>query len=96
MMRYIWINIKKKLPLYIICTSLFFVTAFTWISNTTFLKTVFDGEMMWYVSDDTNPGYTMLFVLFMIIMLILPLFGMNYRYSLGRSDLFRQAHYKNK
>ena len=95
MMKYIWINIKKKLPLYIICTHLFFATAFTWIMNTSFLEQHYYEEFFYYGNDST-PGYMMLFVLFMIIMMILPLFGMNYRYSLGRSDLFRQAPYKNK
>ena len=95
MMKYIWINIKKKLPLYIICTHLFFATAFTFIVNTTFIEQHFYEEYFYYGNEST-PGYILLFVLFMIIMAILPLFGMNYRYSLGRSDLFRQAPYKNK
>ena len=95
MMKYIWINIKKKLPLYIICTHLFFATAFTFIVNTTFIEQHFYEEYFYYGNEST-PGYILLFVLFMISMMILPLFGMNYRYSLGRSDLFRQAPYKNK
>ena len=96
MMRYLWLNIKKKLPLYIICTHLFFATAFTFIINTTFLEQHYVEDIYFFYGNDNTPGYLMLFILFMIVMMILPLFGMNYRYSLGRSDLFRQAPYKNK
>lgn len=94
-MKYLWINIKKKLPLYIVCAVLFIISAFSVMSSQDFYI-AYSVETGMKVYGEPNSGLLLYLILFFFIMTILPLFGMNYRNSLARSDLFRQAPYKNK
>ena len=87
MARFILISLKRKLPLFIITLVLFAHCAFIIAFNASF-------EVYEYYNNATT--VMLLYVIvFMLIMLILPLFSMNYRYSLAKSDLFRQVPYKS-
>lgn len=95
MFRYLLISLKRKLPLFIITFIIFAHMAFVLLINVDFFETYFQdyyGDYHFQSGPSTNLiGYI---ILFMVFMLFLPLFSMNYRYSLTKSDLFRQAPYK--
>ena len=91
MSRYILISVKKKLPLFIISIIMFAHMAFVMSVNANFLE---EANEFGYVYNKATTNLIIYIILFMIFMFILPLFSMNYRYSLAKSDLFRQAPYK--
>ena len=91
MKRFIFGSILRKLPLFIILTVVFSSIAIFSASNVDF---IFRSDS--YVMIYGDPGFTFLIVFFFIIMTILPLFSMNYRYSLAKADMFKQAAFKDK
>ena len=68
--------------------------AFVSASNVEFVRAQVDGEHVRYFSEDS--GIASLIYTFFGTMLVLPFFSMNYRYSLAKSDTFRQAAFKDK
>ena len=91
MKRFIFGSILRKLPLFIILTVVFSSIAIFSASNVDFII-----RRDYYVTIYGDPGFTFLVVFFFIIMTILPLFSMNYRYSLAKADMFKQAAFKDK
>ena len=91
MFRYILISLKKKLPLFIISLVLFANNAFIIALNVNFLEEI---NSYGYMYNKPSTGLAFYLVVFMLFMFFLPIASMNYRYSLAKSDLFRQAPYK--
>ena len=91
MSRYILISLKKKLPLFIICVVLFANIAFSLSMFNDFTVRVSNVN---YMFERYSTGSVFYIIIFMIFMLILPFFSMNYRYSLTKSDMFRQVPVK--
>ena len=94
MKRFVFGSILRKLPLFIILTVVFSSIAIFSASNVEFVRQV--GRHYYYMNNYGDPGFTFLIVFFFIMMTILPLFSMNYRYSLARADVFKQAAFKDK
>ena len=94
MQRYLRYSIIRKLPLLIIISVIFMTIAFVSASNVEFVRAQVDGEHVRYFSEDS--GIASLIYTFFGTMLVLPFFSMNYRYSLAKSDTFRQAAFKDK
>ena len=87
MKRYLSLSIIRKLPLFVIVSVLFLTAAFFSTASADFSR-----KDYFTYPDACLPA---LLVFFFITMMILPLFSMNYRYSLARSDLYRQVGFKN-
>lgn len=98
MKSYFILSFKKKLPLFIIIFALLFITAVISINSTSFIRTfyysTFSNEWLSYYRASTN-SLGLIIALFSLIV-FLPFFGMNYRYSLSKSDTFRQVAIKDK
>ena len=91
MKRFLFGSILRKLPLFIILIVVFSSIAIFSASNVDFIL-----RSDYYVMIYGDPGFTFLIVFFFIMMTILPLFSMNYRYSLAKADMFKQAPLKDK
>ena len=92
MKRYLKLSIIRKLPLFVVLSVLLLTVAFTSASNVEF-----ENESYYYYNSllpMSNVGG--IISAFFTIMMFLPFFSMNYRYSLGRSDLYRQVAFKDK
>lgn len=95
MKAYLKYSLIKKLPLFIIVLATFLVIAFTSASNVSFFAShPKDGSYAYYVN--RNTGAEALIYVFFFAMMFLPFFSMNYRYSLERSDLYRQVAIKDR
>jgi hypothetical protein len=86
MKRYLRLSIIRKLPLFVVLSVLLLTVAFTSASNVDFES----GNYYHYAVPPAS-GVSGLIGTFIVIMTILPFFSMNYRYSLGKSDLYRQV-----
>lgn len=97
MKNYLFYSFKKKLPLFIIIAVIFLSIALLSISTVDFINTFYidGGERMGYW-DTTDAGYLGTIISLFSFMLFLPFFGMNYRYSLKKSDTFRQVAFKER
>ena len=94
MKAYLKYSLIKKLPLFIIILATFLVIAFTSASNVSFFAShPRDG---YYYFSNRNTGAEALIYVFFFAMMFLPFFSMNYRYSLERSDLYRQVAIKDR
>jgi len=89
MKRYLRLSIIKKLPLFVILSVLLLTVAFVSASSIEFKSQNYS-----YVYSPES-GVSGLIGTFFMVMAILPFFSMNYRYSLRRSDLYRQVAFKN-
>ena len=92
MKRYLRLSIIRKLPLFVVLSVLLLTVAFVSASNVEFEN---DG---YYYNNPLYPtcGVSGLIGTFFTIMAFLPFFSMNYRYSLSKSDLYRQVAFKEK
>lgn len=90
MKRYLRLSIIRKLPLFVVLSVLLLTVAFVSASNIEF-----EGNNYYYTLSPAS-GTSDLIGTFFMIMTILPFFSMNYRYSLGKSDLYRQVAFKEK
>ena len=91
MKRYLRLSIIRKLPLFVVLSVLLLTVAFTSASNVEF-----ENDGYYYYAVNPACGASGLIGTFFMIMTILPFFSMNYRYSLGKSDLYRQVAFKEK
>ena len=91
MKRYLRLSIIRKLPLFVVLSVLLLTVAFTSASNVDF-----EGNDYYRYAADPASGTGGLIGTFLMIMTILPFFSMNYRYSLAKSDLYRQVAFKEK
>ena len=98
MKKYLFYSFKRKLPLYIIVLVLFVTVALFSFANTSFFQSLYYSadEGRYYTYYAYTSGTLPLIIAFMIILFILPFFNMGYRYSLAKSDTFRQAPFKDK
>ncbi len=92
MKRYLRLSIIRKLPLFVVLSVLLLTVAFTSASNVEFENEYANH----YYSLMPRCDVASLISTFFLIMMALPFFSMNYRYSLGKSDLYRQVAFKEK
>ena len=92
MKRYLKLSIIRKLPLFVVLSVLLLTVAFVSASNVEFES----GSYYYYYSAMPMCNIGGIISAFFMITMFLPFFSMNYRYSLGRSDLYRQVAFKNK
>ena len=96
MQKYFWKSLKSRIPLFVILTSVMIIFAIITIGGTNFLYQFSRGYGYTNpIRSITFPSMIYYIPLFVFVS-ILPFFGMNYRYSLRKSDLFRQVAFKNK
>lgn len=96
MKRFIFGSLLRKLPLFIILTVVFASISIFSSINIDFIIRYNEIGNGYYFANFNEPGFTGLVVFFFIIMMVLPLFSMNYRYSLAKSDVYRQVAFKSK
>jgi len=88
---YLKIYLKKKIPLYVILFTIFLTIAM-----------YCSGNIYIYTSDSiygdvpAEVAFGSLSCFFLLFTACLPFIGMNYRYSLSKSDFYRQAPFANK
>lgn len=92
MKRYLKLSIIRKLPLFVVLSVLFLAAAFFSTAEVSFERSYYGYSFIQML--DTSCTSSLL-TFFFITMMVLPLFNMNYRYSLARSDLYRQVGFKN-
>ena len=92
MKRYLRLSIIRKLPLFVVLSVLLLTVAFVSASNVEFESL----DYYYYYTLSPTSDTSGLIGTFFMIMAILPFFSMNYRYSLGKSDLYRQVAFKDK
>ena len=93
MKRYLALSLKKKIPLFVIITVTFLAIAIITSSDVYFIEMKCNG----YYARGLDTIELPVFITFLFIFItILPLFGMNYRYSIAKSDTFRQAPFLQK
>lgn len=92
MKRYLRLSIIRKLPLFVVLSVLLLTVAFVSASNVEFENEYANH----YYSLMPRCDVASLISTFFLIMTALPFFSMNYRYSLGKSDLYRQVAFKEK
>ena len=95
MKNYILWSFKKRLPFYIITFILFLTIALVEGLNVSFLKTVYNNPS-YSVYQRSDAGFLGLLIALFLLITALPLYNMNYRYSLAKSDTFRQAPIKKR
>lgn len=95
MRRYIFGSILRKLPLFIVLTVVLCSVAIFSSNDVGFIVSHPISNPQ-YSSGPTDAGFLALIIFFFIFMTFLPLFSMNYRYSLAKADLYKQAPYKKK
>ena len=92
MKRYLRLSIIRKLPLFVVLSVLLLTVAFVSASNVEF-----ESYYAYYeYSPLPNCDVAGLISTFFLVMMALPFFSMNYRYSIGKSDLYRQVAFKDK
>ena len=96
MKRFIFGSLLRKLPLFIILTVVFASISIFSSINIDFIIRYNEIGNGYYFANFNEPGFTGLVVFFFIMMMVLPLFSMNYRYSLAKSDVYRQVAFKSK
>ena len=94
MKNYLFWTFKRKLPLFVIVAVIFFILAIVSATEIDFLQEIYDGERHFYRNSDS--GTLPLIIAFFTTMFFLPFFSMSYRYSLTKSDTFRQVAFKDK
>lgn len=99
MKRFVISSLLKKLPLLIILTVVLCSIAIFSTTDVSFIMryNIYDGVQSLnprFVNPD--PAYLGLTIFFFATMMLLPLFSMNYRYSLAKSDVYRQVAFKEK
>lgn len=92
MKRYIKLSIIRKLPLFVVLSVLLLTVAFTSATNVEF-HVMGSGEYRYTPYPTSAIGGVI--GVFFVIMMFLPFFSMNYRYSLAKSDLYRQVAFKD-
>ncbi len=85
---------KKYLPLIVIGSALALFYVLITVSEAEFYQMV-DYEGNYFYSYQTT-GLLSVIIIFILVMMILPFFGMGYRYSLKASDTYRQAPVEQK
>ena len=95
---YVGYSIKNKLPLHIVVFSLFLIFTIVFVSQASFIKSVPSNYYYSYdpVSYSVEGGYIGLIVCFFLIITFLPFFSVNYRYSVSKSDTFKQVATSDK
>ena len=98
MKKYLFYSFKRKLPLYIIVMVIFLTIALTSFATTSFFADrYYDSyEGVYYSYYGYNSGTLPVLIAYFVILFVLPFFNMGYRYSLAKSDTFRQAAFKDK
>ena len=97
MKSYIAHYIKVRLPLFIIIAALLFIVGIISIGDVDFIIDVMQGSNGYYVVEEpTNAGIFPITFAVCIIAMIMPLFNMSYRYSLAKTDMFRQVAQSKK
>ena len=97
MKSYISHYIKVRLPLFIIIAALLFIVGIISIGDVDFIIDVMQGSNGYYVVEEpTNAGIFPITFAVSIIAMIMPLFNMSYRYSLAKTDMFRQVAQSKK
>ena len=91
MKSYLKLSITRKLPLYVVLSILLLTVAF---SSATSVE--FETNRYFEYNPSPDAAISGLIIIFVLIMTILPFFSMNYRYSLARSDLYRQVGIKDR
>ena len=94
MKNYLFWSFKRKLPLFVIVGVIFLIIAIVSATDMNFIEAIYDGERAYYRNHDS--GTLALIIAFFTAMFFLPFFSMNYRYSLTKSDTFRQVACKDK
>lgn len=94
MKKYLFLSFKKKIPLFVIIAVTFLVIAFVSSSTIDFVARI--NKEGYYFYRDRDTGFIGLMIALFITTTFLPFFNMNYRYSLSRSDTFRQAAFKER
>ena len=92
MKRYLKLSIIRKLPLFVVLSVLLLTVAFTSATNVDFYVT---GVGEYRYAPYPTSAISGVISVFFVIMMFLPFFGMNYRYSLAKSDLYRQVGFKD-
>ena len=92
MKRYLKLSIIRKLPLFVVLSVLFLAAAFFSTAEVSFERSYYGYSFVQMIDSSCTAS---LLAFFFITMMVLPLFNMNYRYSLARSDLYRQVGFKN-
>ena len=92
MKRYLKLSIIRKLPLFVVLSVLFLAAAFFSTAEVSFERSYYGYS---YIQMLDTSCTSSLLAFFFITMMVLPLFNMNYRYSLAKSDLYRQVGFKN-
>ncbi len=94
MKNYLIYSFKRKLPLFIIIAVTFFMFALVSGTSVDFVRRINKEGYLIYTSLDG--GFLGLTIALFSVMTFLPFFSMNYRYSLAKSDAFRQAPFKER
>lgn len=97
MKSYIRYFFKNRIPLFIIILSVLLIVGVTSASGLSFVEQWVQRDYyVYYNYRPTDAGVAPLAFTVCIIMVILPLFNMGYRYSLSKTDLFRQTAQNKK
>lgn len=97
MKSYLRYYLKNRLPLFIIIFSILLVVGVFSASGLSFVEQVLQASSSVYSSyEPTDAGISPLVFAVCVIMLILPFFNMGNRYSLARTDMFRQTAQNKK
>lgn len=92
MKRYLKLSIIRKLPLFVVLSVLLLTVAFTSATNVEFHVS---GVGEYHYTPYPTSAISGVISVFFVIMMFLPFFSMNYRYSLAKSDLYRQVAFKD-
>lgn len=95
MKRFMFGSILRKLPLFIVLTVVLCSIAIFSSNDVSFIVS-HHREAIYYNHNLEDAGFLPLLIFFFIFMTFLPLFSMNYRYSLARADVFKQAAFRKK
>ncbi len=91
MKKYLLISLKRKLPVFIVISVIFLLSALTSVMSQAFLIEHYSQ----FEQTSLESGLLGYQIVFMLSMMVLPFFSMNYRYSLERGDTFKQAPFKS-
>ena len=96
MKKFFLLNLKKKIPLFVIVLVIFAIVALFSAVNVKFFieyrrDPCFGCNQYYAHYDDINSGIEEITIVLLSLMLILPFFGMSYRYSSSKSDIYRQV-----
>ena len=96
MRRFVFKSLLRKLPLFAVLTVTLASVAIIPAASTNFVTFDYGYGYHEFVQGSTPTGYLELMIFYFFIMLVLPLFSMSYRFSLAKSDAYRQAAFKDK